>query len=126
MAALPGNHSKAKRRNFVPLFVPHRLSPARALVLFAACLFMFAHARAQQPPAQAIKLDKIEFKGLERVKEAEALEKSGLAVGQSVDIDAVEAAANRLLESGLFVNLSYKLKGTTDKALLTFEVVERK
>ncbi|HEX8282337.1 MAG TPA: POTRA domain-containing protein [Pyrinomonadaceae bacterium] len=110
----------------MPLFVPRRLTAARALVLFAACLFALSPARAQQPPAQAIKLDRIEFKGLERVKEAEALEKSGLAAGQSVDIDAVEAAANRLLESGLFVNLSYKLKGTTDKSVLTFEVVERK
>jgi outer membrane protein assembly factor BamA len=100
----------------------------RAFALFAACLLLLsaASARAQQPPAQSIKLDRIEFKGLDRVKEPEALEKSGLAVGQSVDIDAVEAAANRLLESGLFVNLSYKLKGTTDKSVLTFEVIERK
>jgi outer membrane protein assembly factor BamA len=86
-------------------------------------------ARAQQAQgaaAQTIKLERIEFKGLERVKEAEALEKSGLQAGQSVDIDAVEAAANRLLESGLFKNLSYKLKGTTDKSVLTFEVIEQK
>lgn len=110
----------------MPLSAPHHVSPVRAFVLFAACLLLISHARAQQPPAQLIKLDKIEFKGLDRVKEQEALEKSGLAVGQSVDIDAVEAAANRLLESGLFVNLSYKLKGTTDKSVLTFEVVERK
>jgi outer membrane protein assembly factor BamA len=108
--------------------VPHRFGSARAALLFAACLLLglAAGARAQQPPQQPIKLDRIEFKGLEKVKEAEALEKSGLAVGQTVDIDAVEAAANRLLESGLFANLSYKLKGTTDKALLTFEVIERK
>jgi outer membrane protein assembly factor BamA len=87
---------------------------------------MLPHAHAQTPPAQSIKLERIEFKGLERVKEPEALEKSGLQVGRSVDIDAVEAAANRLLESGLFDNLSYKLKGTTDKSVLTFEVIERK
>jgi outer membrane protein assembly factor BamA len=96
-----------------------------ALLLFAACVLL-APARAQQPAAQSIKLDRIEFKGLDRVKEPEALEKSGLQVGQTVNIDAVEAAADRLLESGLFVNLSYKLKGTTDKSVLTFEVVERK
>jgi outer membrane protein insertion porin family len=101
--------------------------PAAALA-FAACLLLLlpAASRAQAPPAQTLKLDRIEFKGLDRVKEPEALEKSGLRVGQSVDIDAVEAAANRLLESGLFANLSYKIKGTTDKALLTFEVIERK
>jgi len=115
----------------VPLSVPHRVKPAGAALLSAACLlllFALIPARAQQPQQapQSIKLDRIEFKGLDRVKEPEALEKSGLQTGQTVDIDAVEAAANRLLESGLFTNLSYKIKGTTDKALLTFEVIERK
>ncbi|MDT7809578.1 MAG: hypothetical protein QOJ70_3391 [Acidobacteriota bacterium] len=113
------------------LFVPQRVNSTFTFMFFAACLLLLAvtpvRARQQPPPQQkAIKLEKIEFKGLERVKEAEAIEKSGLQTGQSVDIDAVEAAANRLLESGLFANLSYKLKGTTDKAVLTFEVIERK
>jgi outer membrane protein insertion porin family len=117
----------------VLLFVPRHVKSAFALILFAACMLLAhvpARAQAQQPQgasqAQAIKLEKIEFKGLERVKEAEALEKCGLQAGQTVDIDAVEAASNRLLESGLFKNLSYKLKGTTDKAVLTFEVIEQK
>ena len=111
----------------MPLSVPHPVKTASAVTaLFAACLLVLApFARAQQPQ-QPIKLDKIEFRGLERVKEPEALEKSALTIGQTVSIDDVEAAANRLLESGLFTNLSYKIKGTTDKALLTFEVVERK
>ena len=107
----------------MPLSVPRRVN--FAVALFAAFLLLATAARAQQPQ-QSLKLDKIEFKGLERVKEPEALEKSALAVGQTVSIDDVEAASNRLLESGLFTNLSYKIKGTTDKALLTFEVVERK
>jgi outer membrane protein assembly factor BamA len=106
----------------VPLSVPHRVK----LALFAACLLLLPAVGRAQQPQQSIKLDKIEFKGLERVKEEEALGKSGLAAGQTVSIDDVEAAANRLLEAGLFVNLSYKLKGTTDKSVLTFEVVERK
>jgi outer membrane protein insertion porin family len=113
----------------VPLSAPHRANfAAAATALFAACLLLLlpaASARAQQPQ-EPIKLDKIEFKGLERVKEPEALEKSGLAAGQTVSIDDVEAASGRLLESGLFANLSYKLKGKTDAALLVFEVVERK
>lgn len=108
----------------MPLSAPQRLQCAVAL--FAACLALLAPAARGQQPQQAIKLDKIEFKGLERVKEPEALEKSALTAGQTVSLDDVEAAANRLLESGLFTNLSYKLKGTTDKSVLTFEVVERK
>jgi outer membrane protein insertion porin family len=109
----------------VPLSAPQRVKFAAALLAAYLCAFAPA-ARAQQQTQDSIKLDKIEFKGLERVKEPEALEKSGLAAGQSVSLDDVEAASNRLLASGLFTNLSYKLKGKTDSALLVFEVVERK
>lgn len=110
----------------MPLSAPHRANFAAAVALFVACLLLPASPARAQQPQESIKLDKIEFKGLERVKEPEALEKSGLAAGQTVSIDDVEAASSRLLESGLFTNLSYKLKGKTDAALLVFEVVERK
>jgi outer membrane protein assembly factor BamA len=80
--------------------------------------------RAQQT-TQAMKLEKIEFKGLERVTEAEALEKSGLQTGQTVTIEEVDAAGDRLLNSGLFKNLSYNVKGKTDNATLVFTVVEQ-
>jgi outer membrane protein insertion porin family len=105
------------------------VSFARAVLLVAACVLAASaavEARQAQGAGQSVKLEKIEFKGLERVTEAEALEKSGLQTGQSLSVDAIEAAADRLLESGLFANLSYKLKGTTDRAVLTFEVVEPK
>jgi len=124
----------------VPLFDPHRRhpSPAVILTLLAVALFVLALCpsplRAQQQgaqqqaqvPAQTLKLDRVEFKGLERVTEAEALEKSGLQAGQTVSIDEVDTAANRLLESGLFEKLSYSVKGKTDKAVITFTVVEQK
>jgi outer membrane protein insertion porin family len=115
----------------VSLSVPlrARTSRAAARALFAAALLglvLYAPtARAQQGAPQAMRLERIEFKGLERVKEEEALEKSGLKTGQSVSIDELDAAANRLLESGLFKNLGYSVKGTTDKAVLTFTVVEQ-
>jgi outer membrane protein insertion porin family len=85
-----------------------------------------ARQQQQQGAPQGLKIDKIEFKGLERVSEAEALEKSALQVGQTVSIDDVDAAANRLLASGLFEKLSYSVKGKTDKAVVTFTVVEQK
>src|SRR2546423_3295952 len=122
-----------ERRNLVPLFVPHRVhsSPAFVRGLLAAALFILAlcpstlRAQQSQAPAQTLKLDRIEFKGLDKVKEAEALEKSGLQPGQSVTLDDVDAAANRLLESGLFKNLSYQVHGKTDKAVVTFTVIEQ-
>ncbi|HEX3560477.1 MAG TPA: POTRA domain-containing protein [Pyrinomonadaceae bacterium] len=96
------------------------------------CLLLLSSAsspaRAQQPQGaqQTLKLERIEFKGLARVTEAEALEKSGLQAGQTVSIEQVDAAADRLLSSGLFEKLSYNVKGQTDKAVVTFTVVEPK
>ncbi len=129
MASAPRLNSFKDGEIFVSLFVPSRVSFVRAVLLLAACALAAPPAvegRQTQGAGQSVKLEKIEFKGLERVTEAEALEKSGLQAGQSVSVDAIEVAADRLLASGLFANLSYKLKGTTDKAVLTFEVVEPK
>jgi outer membrane protein assembly factor BamA len=115
----------------VSLSVPQRTrssyASACALVAVVFCVVTL-HAtpeRAQQAAPQTVTLERIEFKGLERVKESEALEKSGLKTGQSISLDDLDAVANRLLESGLFKNLSYSLKGKTDKAVLTFTVVEQ-
>jgi outer membrane protein assembly factor BamA len=98
-------------------------------VFAAAALIVLAlhvqPARAQQTAQPAMRLERIEFKGLERVKVDEALEKSGLKVGQSVTIEELDVVANNLLASGLFKNLSYNIKGTTDKAVLTFTVIEQ-
>ncbi|HKG13846.1 MAG TPA: POTRA domain-containing protein [Pyrinomonadaceae bacterium] len=82
-------------------------------------------ALARQDGQHVVKLERIEFKGLERVKQEEALEKSGLKTGQSVSIDELDAVANRLLQSGLFKSLDYSIKGTTDKAVVTFTVAEQ-
>jgi outer membrane protein insertion porin family len=116
----------------VPLFATPRRhsSPPDILTLLAVALFVLAlcpsPSRAQQGAQQTLKIDKIEFKGLERVTEAQALEKSGLQAGQTVSIEDVDAAADRLLASGIFEKLSYSVKGKTDKAVVTFTVVEPK
>jgi outer membrane protein assembly factor BamA len=102
-------------------------APACAFV-FAALLAVILHATpalARQDGQHVVKLERIEFKGLERVKQEEALEKSGLKTGQSVSIDELDAVANRLLQSGLFKSLDYSIKGTTDKAVVTFNVAEQ-
>lgn len=112
--------------------VPQRARPsqASARALAAAVLIALtlcaAPALARQDGKHVVKLERIEFKGLERVKQEEAVEKSGLAPGQSVSIDELDAVANRLLQSGLFKSLDYTIKGTTDKAVVTFTVSEQK
>lgn len=73
-----------------------------------------------------MRLSKIEFSGLQRHTEAEAIAASGLQVGQSVDIPTLDAAAQRLLDSGLFKKLNYRYRTTGDQAVVTFQVEEEK
>jgi outer membrane protein assembly factor BamA len=80
--------------------------------------------RAQQP-GQTFHLAKIEFTGLERLKLDEAIAASGLTVGQTVDEAGLDAAANTLVQSGMFKTLTYKLHADKDQqATVTFVVEE--
>jgi outer membrane protein assembly factor BamA len=114
------------------LSVPQRARPsyasacALAAVALLVIVFQASPALARQDGKHVVKLERIEFKGLERVKQEEAVEKTGLTPGQSVSIDELDAVANRLLQSGLFKSLDYAIKGTTDKAVVTFTVSEQK
>lgn len=99
---------------------------AFAAALLIALTLCAAPALARQDGKHVVKIERIEFKGLERVKQEEAVEKTGLTPGQSVSIDELDAVANKLLASGLFKGLDYSITGTTDKAVLTFTVSEQK
>lgn len=81
---------------------------------------------AQETPAGAMRLGRIEVSGLQRVTEAQVVEASGLEVGQQVDVAALDAAAERLLGTGLFTKLGYRYRTKGVEALVTFEVEESK
>jgi outer membrane protein assembly factor BamA len=78
----------------------------------------------QQPMAGKMKLAKIEVVGLQRVKEDEIVAASGLRVGQELDVQLLDAAAEKLLASGLVKKLGYKLRERGGEATVTFEVAE--
>ena len=100
--------------------------------VFAALLAFFViiqpqPARGQPPPqGQAMRLAGLEFAGLARVSKAQAVGASGLQVGQRVTAEELDAAAQRLLDSGLFTKLSYRLRTAGDQATVTFQVEERR
>ena len=73
-----------------------------------------------------MRLQKIEVSGLKRMSEAQLIERSGLETGQPVDVPALDAAAERLLGTGLFTRLSYRYRTQGDAATVTFEVEEAK
>jgi outer membrane protein assembly factor BamA len=71
-----------------------------------------------------MRLAKIDFVGLQQRTKEEAVAASGLQSGQDIDISILDAAAQRLMDSGLFKKLSYRYRTVGDEATVTFQVEE--
>ncbi len=114
----PTRHAVLKRAaNFAAVFA----------ALLAFFIFQPQLAQGQPPPAgKSMKLAGVEFAGLARVSKEQATAASGLQIGQRVTVEELDAAAQRLLDSGLFTKLSYRLRTNNDQASVTFQVEEQK
>ena len=69
-------------------------------------------------------LRRIEFVGLKKLTGQQVIEASGLKVGDAFTPDLIDAAAEKLMQSGLFKKLSYKVRTTAADATVIFEVEE--
>jgi len=73
---------------------------------------------------QAARLERIQFTGLKKVSADQAVELSELKIGQIIDAGVLDAAAARLLQSGLFKKLGYRVHSPNGRATVTFAVEE--
>ncbi|HVS20915.1 MAG TPA: POTRA domain-containing protein [Pyrinomonadaceae bacterium] len=69
-------------------------------------------------------LSKIEVVGLKRLTQEQVIETSGLQIGQAVDPSVLDAASEKLMTSGLFKRLSYRVRTSDGEAIVIFEVEE--
>ncbi|HXD34006.1 MAG TPA: POTRA domain-containing protein [Pyrinomonadaceae bacterium] len=96
------------------------------LILFIL-VFLHSHVLAQllpTTPSVEAKLAKIEFIGLKRLKPEDLIKASGLEIGQMVTLEALDAAAQRLMDSGLVHKLSYRLQTKADQGTVIFQIEE--
>lgn len=105
----------------------------RRFALLCALVFVLLSASdlsgqqpAQTQTAKGLHLGKVEVVGLERFTQEQVLTASGLTLGQPIDIPAVDEAADRLMNSGLFKKLSYRYRSTGNLVTVTFQVEEAK
>ena len=78
-------------------------------------------------PCQAQKqatLRRIEFVGLRKLTAQQVIEASGLKVGDTFTLEVIDAAAEKLMQSGLFKKLGYRVRTVNDDATIIFEVEE--
>src|SRR5262249_50951027 len=68
----------------------------------------------------------IEFEGLNRLSAEEMIATTGLKVGDPFSLAALDAAAQRLIDSGMFKNVAYQTRPNKDQITITFKVEEAK
>ncbi len=103
--------------------------PRYRLLIFVALLTFLAIAPCafaqQSQGAKSLRLARIEFDGLKRYTREQIIEASGLKVGQTVNETVLDEAANRLLQTGFFKNMNYRVRAKGDQATVTFQVEEK-
>lgn len=89
-------------------------------------ILVFVCAAASAAAQGGRTIARIEFEGLQQIAAAEALATSGLKINQPFKVEDVDAAAQRLLDSGIFKQIRYRTRTAGDKVTITFQVEEAK
>ena len=104
-------------------FLPVSIRLLSCAVLILIALMPGAPSGLAQQPGGA-KLAKVEFEGTKRLTHDQLLTTSGLEIGQSINVAALDAAGQRLMDSGLLKKLSYRLHTANNEATVIFKIEE--
>jgi outer membrane protein assembly factor BamA len=74
----------------------------------------------------ARRIARIEFEGLHNLTRENVIGMTGLKVGDSLSVAALDAAAQHLVDSGLFKNVGYRTRTAGASVTVTFQVEELK
>lgn len=75
---------------------------------------------------QNFKIAKIDFEGLSRLTADEVMAQTGLKIGEPFSLAELDAAGQRLVDSGLFKNVGYKTRPNKDQITIIFQLEEAK
>src|SRR6185436_1328515 len=102
----------------VPLI--HRIRPLSTLFLV---IIAFGVTLAQQPDR---KIGKIEVEGLEKLTADQVVATTGLKIGAIFSIPELDAAGQKLFDSGLFAKVAYRTSTKANLVTIVFQVEESK
>jgi len=101
--------------------------PCRIPFAAFAMLLFISLAPAQSPPAASTAtavLREIRADGLKAVPAAQVVTMSGLQTGAEAGRDELQAAADKLVQSGLFAHVNYNFQSRADGLVVTFHLDE--
>ena len=96
----------------------------RAVALTTTLLTLLFVLNSDGLAQQSVTLRKIEFIGLKKLTGQQVIDASGLKVGDTINPNIIDAAAEKLMQSGLFKKLGYKVRTADNEATVIFEVEE--
>jgi outer membrane protein assembly factor BamA len=96
----------------------------RLRLFVIAGFFISSCAQAQAPAPATASLHEIHTEGLKTLSEAQITALSQLQKGSQVDKSDLQAAADRLLKTGLFAKVNYNFQTRGDGLTVTFQLEE--
>src|SRR5690242_9401909 len=96
--------------------------PLLSALLLVPCFGTSASAQLTPPPGYSAKLLSIDAVGSKAYSVAQVTQVSGLSLGATVNLDAIQAAADRLAHSGLFSAVHYRYATDVGGLRVTFEL----
>jgi outer membrane protein assembly factor BamA len=99
--------------------------PSQVSRLFASCALFLAAlstANAQTPAASSANLHEIHVDGSKKLTEAQVITLTELQLNTQVSRDSLQAAADKLVHSGLFAHVKYDFHTRGDQVSVNFHV----
>src|SRR2546428_5298062 len=93
---------------------------ARSAISIVFLIIAGANCHAQEQ----VTLRRVEVVGLKRLNAQQVVDLSGLKVGDTTKREAIDAGAEKLMDSGLFKKPGYRVRIKGNEAVVTFEVEE--
>ena len=103
---------------------PKTIGSAMKFTVAAALLSLLAFGATVRGQQQTT-LRRIEVLGLQRTSSDQVVQLSGLQLGQTIDARRIDAAADKLMASGLFRRVSYRVHSEDYDLTVIFEVEEK-
>jgi outer membrane protein assembly factor BamA len=105
---------------------PQNLRRAKGtLIIIAGYLGALAAVQASASAQEKTTLRKVEIVGLQRLAPDQVIATSGLHVGDLIDGLAIDAAADKLMRSGWFQSVNYRVQTADFDSTVIFEVAEK-
>lgn len=106
-------------------FKHQRLRSSRNCTLLVAAAALLLTGALMLRAQERTTLRKVEIVGLQRLSADQVITATGLKVGQMVDRSMLDGAANKLMRSGWFKSVDYRVQTTDNDTTIVFEVAEK-